>query len=112
MKWQKIVSHDGLNDFTAPSTIGGRFNVSMIGSDKDSKLRNAMYLAEIGPSQYHIAYYIVYKLDRLLGVGFKEHSFSINVAICVCVYLCKEKMGKLVFSIFTVSTIYCIVYVN
>ena len=85
MKWQKIVSHDGLNDFTAPSTIGGRFNVSMIGSDKDSKLRNAMYLAEIGPSQYHIAYYIVYKLDRLLGVGFKEHSFSINVAICVCV---------------------------
>jgi hypothetical protein len=51
MKWQKIVSHDGLNDFTAPSTIGGRFNVSMIGSDKDSKLRNAMYLAEIGPSQ-------------------------------------------------------------
>lgn len=68
MKWQKIVSHDGLNDFTAPSTIGGRFNVSMIGSDKDIKLRNAMYLAEIGPSQYHIAYYIVYKLDRFLGL--------------------------------------------
>lgn len=79
MKWQKIVSHDGLNDFTAPSTIGGRFNVSMIGSDKDSKLRNAMFLAEIGPSQYHIAYYIVYKLDRLLGVGVQENSLCVYV---------------------------------
>ncbi|CAC5400310.1 PKDCC [Mytilus coruscus] len=68
MKWQKIVSHEGLNDFTSPSTVGGRFNVTMIGADKDSKLKNALYLAEIGPSQFHIAHYIVYKLDRLLGI--------------------------------------------
>lgn len=68
MKWQKIVSHEGLNDLTSPSTVGGRFNVTMIGADKDSKLRNAIYLAEIGPTQYHVAYYFVYKLDRLLGL--------------------------------------------
>lgn len=68
IKYQKIISHSGLNDLTSPSTVGGRFNVTMIGEDKDNKLRNALYLAEIGPSQFHIAYYMVYKLDRLLGV--------------------------------------------
>ncbi|KAK3084216.1 hypothetical protein FSP39_010200 [Pinctada imbricata] len=66
VKTSKIERCDGFNTLMMSNTKGGRFDVQM---DKAiNNLKSAIYLAEFGVRQYHIAYLITYHLDRLLGL--------------------------------------------
>lgn len=69
MKTLTIASNRGLNELAGTTSIGGRFNVQLRGSKSDKRFNNAIFMSEIGPTNYHIAHMIVYKVDRLLGVS-------------------------------------------
>ncbi|KAL5017510.1 hypothetical protein ScPMuIL_007099 [Solemya velum] len=72
--WQKkamkmyLQKHQGMVDTTAPDTEGGKFIVESLKSNENSKTSRAVFMVERGPTQYHVAYYIAYTVDRMLGL--------------------------------------------
>ncbi|KAJ8312678.1 hypothetical protein KUTeg_010051 [Tegillarca granosa] len=60
VKTLTIVSHKGVNQLSASTSIGGRFNVQLGSSKSDKRFNNAIFMSEIGPTNYHIAHMIVY----------------------------------------------------
>lgn len=64
-----LQKHQGMVDTTAADTDGGKFIVESSKSTENSKTSRAVFMVEKGPTQYHVAYYITYTLDRMLGVN-------------------------------------------
>ncbi|KAK6192039.1 hypothetical protein SNE40_003588 [Patella caerulea] len=74
MDWQRSVKRQTAGTFsnlmTAKGTVpkGGKFLVGLKTDDINEIVSKAMFTAEDGPSQYHIAQSMIYHLDRLLGL--------------------------------------------
>ncbi|XP_050411422.1 uncharacterized protein LOC126825707 isoform X2 [Patella vulgata] len=74
MDWQRSVKRQTAGTFSnlmaAKGTVpkGGKFLVGLKTDDINEIVSKAMFTAEDGPSQYHIAQAMIYHLDRLLGL--------------------------------------------
>lgn len=76
--WKRSVKRlnmEGQSQLQKAEGGGGRYLANLtkqVLDDINDRVKNVMFISEEGPEVYHMAYAIVYQLDRLLGVMVAE----------------------------------------
>ncbi|XP_069134592.1 uncharacterized protein [Argopecten irradians] len=68
MLTQKIIKAHDMRKTKVNSNIGGKLIVDLQGMQTEKQFLRGVFLAEMGPLQYHIAHMLSFRLDRILGL--------------------------------------------